>query len=70
MSDYRNEQAIAAEAPEQSVSAGGYRALAVISFVLAAGGLFLGLLVKWTDIFTHWMYTASQGAALSGSLID
>ncbi len=73
MSQSVNEQVNAgmvAAADERKPSAGGYRALAVIAFIIAVGGLFLGLLSKWTDIFTHWMYTASEGAALSGSLID
>lgn len=41
----------APETTEKKPAAGGYRALAIISFLIAAGGLFLGLLYQVSGIF-------------------
>ena len=39
------------DAPEEKKPAGGYRALAVIAFICAVGGLFIGLLYAFSGIF-------------------
>ncbi len=49
--------------------AGGYRALAVITFLFAVGGLFLGLLSKLVDFFAHSTIFGAAGGALDGSLL-
>ena len=49
--------------------AGGYRALAVITFLFAVGGLFLGLLSKLVDFFAHSTMFGAAGGALDGSLL-
>ena len=41
----------APETTEKKPAAGGYRALAIISFLIAAGGLFVGLLYQVSGIF-------------------
>ena len=62
---------VAANSPEteRPVRAGGYRALAVIAFVLAAGGLFLGLLSRWVDFLAHSTLFGANEGTLDGSLV-
>ena len=59
----------AAKASARKYSAGGYRTLAVIAFVLAVGGLFLGLLSKLAGFFAHSSLFSANGGALDGSLM-
>lgn len=60
---------VATETPEQTYSAGGYRTLAVIAFIAAVGGLFIGLLSKWVGFLAHSEVFSAQGGVLDGSLI-
>lgn len=46
------------EAENRKPSAGGYRTLAVIAFVLAVGGLFIGLLYALSGVF--WEISAAK----------
>ncbi len=52
----------------ETVRATGFRITAVILFLLAVGGLFLGLLSKWTSFFTPVVSAGTDGA-LNRSLI-
>lgn len=62
---------VAANSPEteRPVRAGGYRALSVIAFALAAGGLFLGLLSRWVDFLAHSTLFGANEGTLDGSLV-
>ncbi len=60
---------VAPATPEQTYSAGGYRLLAVIAFIAAVGGLFIGLLSKWAGFLAHSELFSAQGGVLDGSLI-
>ena len=60
----------AAKGSAKKYSAGGYRAIAVIVFVLGVGGLFLGLLSSVVGFIAHGpLYATGEGDVLSGSLI-
>ena len=60
----------AAKAPEKKkYSAGGYRALAVIVFVLAVGGLFLGLAGSLLNPLSHGEFFTDFEGPLQGSLM-
>lgn len=64
---FEEEETLEEVAYEPVAKVGGYRALAVIVFLLSVGGLFLGLLGKWVSLLGHVMYRA--GGFLSGSLL-
>lgn len=71
-----NADMVATQSNEPQPRAGGYRALTIIAFILAVGGLFLGLLGRWADLFVHQFILPDLtppadtvlGGALDGSL--
>lgn len=57
------------EAEEKvKVKAGGYKAFSLVLFLLAVGGLFIGLLSKWASFITLHL-TAGTDGALNASLM-
>ena len=62
------ENAETTERKKEHTKAGGYKAFSLILFLLAAGGLFVGLLSKWVSFFAPHI-TAGTDGALNSSLL-
>ena len=63
-----NADMVATQSNEPQPRAGGYRALTIIAFILAVGGLFLGLLGRWADLFVHQYFNVPADTVLGGAL--